>query len=88
MKDQVLGASILLFSVLGIIFYGWLILFSPWSLLVLQLTALLVVGGVLVISAWIGWTMATTPPPVPIESLEETTTPEEKLKKAGDESGH
>ena len=88
MKDQVLGASILLFSVLGIIFYGWLVLFSQWSLLVLQLTALLVVGGVLAIAAWIGWTMATTPPPVSIESLEETTTPEEKLKKAGDECGH
>ncbi|MFH0748839.1 MAG: transcriptional regulator [Candidatus Bathyarchaeota archaeon] len=88
MKDQALGASILLFSVLGILFYGWIVLFSQWSILVLQLTALLVVGGVLAIAAWIGWAMATTPPPGLIESLEETTTPEEKIKKAGDESGH
>ena len=78
MKDQLFGASILLLSVLGILFYGWLLLFSQWSVLVLQLTALLVVGLVLAISAWIGWTMATTPPPVPLGHLEETAAPEEK----------
>jgi len=27
--------------------------------------------AILAIGAWIGWTMATTPPPVPIEELEE-----------------
>lgn len=46
--------------------------------------------AVLVIGAWIGWTMATTPPPVPIESLEEEL--EEKAeegekKEAGAEEG-
>jgi predicted DNA-binding transcriptional regulator len=33
---------------------------------------------VLAIGAWIGWTMATTPPPKPIEEFEVETKEEEK----------
>jgi predicted DNA-binding transcriptional regulator len=66
------GALILVASVLGILVYVWL-LFS-FALIVLQVTALVAVGGVLVIAAWIGYTMATTPPPAPLEP-EASTTP-------------
>jgi len=64
-KDQAIGAVILIGSVVGIALYGWLI--YAFALVVLQVTAFLVVAAVLVILAWIGWTMATTPPPEPIE---------------------
>jgi len=38
--------------------------------------------AVLVIGAWIGWTMATTPPPKPIEEIEAEEKPaEEKEEK-------
>jgi len=37
--------------------------------------------AVLVIGAWIGWTMATTPPPKPIEEIEA----EEKLAEEKEE---
>jgi len=38
--------------------------------------------AVLVIGAWIGWTMATTPPPKPIEEIETEEKPaEEKEEK-------
>jgi predicted DNA-binding transcriptional regulator len=56
---------ILVASVLGILVYVWL-LFS-FALIVLQVTALVAVGGILVIVAWIGYTMATTPPPAPLD---------------------
>jgi predicted DNA-binding transcriptional regulator len=59
------GALILVASVLGILVYVWL-LFS-FALIVLQVTALVAVGGILVIVAWIGYTMATTPPPAPLD---------------------
>ena len=59
------GALILVASVLGILVYVWL-LFS-FALIVLQVTALVAVGGVLVIAAWVGYTMATTPPPAPLD---------------------
>jgi len=36
--------------------------------------------AVLAIGAWIGWTMATTPPPAPIEELEAELREEEKAE--------
>ncbi len=50
--------------------YGWVIFFTPWSLLVIQISAFLAVAAVLAILAWIGYTLATTPPPEPIEGIE------------------
>lgn len=64
-KDQSIGVIILVASVVGILVYAWLIYTFP--LIVLQITAFLAVAAVLVILAWIGWTMATTPPPTPLE---------------------
>lgn len=71
-KDQAIGALILVGSVAGIFIYAWLLfLMGPAiSLLALQLTGLVAVGGVLGILAWIGYTLATTPPPAPIEDIE------------------
>ena len=64
-KDQAWGSVILVLSVLGIILYGWFI--YGWPLITLQVTAFLAVALILVIAAWIGYTMATTPPPAPLE---------------------
>ncbi|OYT52590.1 hypothetical protein B6U66_01315 [Candidatus Bathyarchaeota archaeon ex4484_135] len=41
--------------------------------------------AVMAIGAWIGWTMATTPPPAPIEELEEELRGEEEKKEEGKE---
>jgi len=57
---------ILIGSIIGIVAYGWLLYAFPT--IVLQVTAFIAVGGILGILAWIGWTMATTPPPAPIEA--------------------
>jgi predicted DNA-binding transcriptional regulator len=43
---------------------------SPWSLLTVQVSALLAVGMCLLIMAWIGYTLATTPPPMPLEDFD------------------
>jgi predicted DNA-binding transcriptional regulator len=64
-KDQVYGVVIFLISVVGIILYGWFV--YGWPLITLQITAFLAVALILVIAAWIGYTMATTPPPAPLE---------------------
>ena len=77
-KDQVMGAGILLGSLLGGVLYFYLLFFSPWDLLTLQLTAFLAVAAVLVILAWIGYTLATTPPPLPIEDFTESLEAEPK----------
>jgi predicted DNA-binding transcriptional regulator len=89
-KDQGIGAVILVCCLLGIVIYFWLVFFSPWSLLILQLTGFIAVGGILGIGAWIGWTMATTPPPKPIEEiekeLEEETSEEAEESKEAEEA--
>jgi predicted DNA-binding transcriptional regulator len=69
-KDQALGLLLFLGSVVGAILYLWLVFLSPWQMLVLQVTAFLAVGFVLFILGWIGYTLATTPPPKPIEEIE------------------
>ena len=70
-KDRLIGASVLVASVFGIFLYGWLIFTFP--IIVLQLTAFIAVAAMLGILAWIGWTMATTPPPEPIDAIEPST---------------
>ena len=64
-KDQSYGVVILAVSIVGIILYGYLV--YTWALVTLQVTAFLGVALILIIAAWIGYTMATTPPPAPLE---------------------
>ena len=68
-NDRAIGGGILVGSVLGIIVYGLLIYW--WPLQVLEITAFLAVLVLLAILAWIGYTMATTPPPEPITDIPE-----------------
>jgi predicted DNA-binding transcriptional regulator len=87
-KDQGIGAAILVVAVAVIIFYLWWLFFSPdWYLgngwyfrqLAVALPVLLIVLAVLGIAAWIGYTMATTPPPKPLEEMPELSgSPEKK----------
>jgi len=69
-KDQILGGALLIIGIAGIIIYGWLVFFSAWQMFVIQLTAFIAIAAVLAIIAWIGYTLATTPPPKPIEEIE------------------
>ncbi|MEM1570053.1 MAG: transcriptional regulator [Candidatus Bathyarchaeia archaeon] len=78
-KDQTIGALLLAAGVLGILFYAYLVFLTEYALLVLKLTGFIAVGGVLGILAWIGYTLATTPPPKPIEDIEKEI--EQELKK-------
>jgi predicted DNA-binding transcriptional regulator len=70
-KDQAYGVVIFVISVVGIILYGWFV--YGWPLITLQITAFLAVALILVIAAWIGYTMATTPPPAPLEPVTTST---------------
>jgi len=84
-KDQGIGGAIL--AVCVIVAIGYVILVSvPQQVFGLngtsvRLDAVLILVSIafiaiLAIGAWIGWTMATTPPPKPIEEI--TTEMEEK----------
>ncbi|MCX8169162.1 MAG: transcriptional regulator [Candidatus Methanomethylicia archaeon] len=83
-KDQVIGVLLLIASIIGIIVYGYLIYMYP--MIIMQITLFIAVAAVGLIVAWIGYTLATTPPPKPIEEIEkeiekELKTLEEEKKK-------
>ncbi|MGC8969118.1 MAG: transcriptional regulator [Conexivisphaera sp.] len=79
-RDQCLGVLMLVLGVVVIIVYGWL----DWAypIRTLQVTAFIIVAAVLGIVAWIGYTLATTPPPKPIAEIEKEL--EEELKKVNE----
>ncbi len=77
-RDQAIGFLLLIGCILGIVLYGWLVFLSEWFLLALQVTGFIAVAAVLGVLAWIGYTLATTPPPKPIEEIEKEL--EEELK--------
>jgi predicted DNA-binding transcriptional regulator len=83
-KDQSIGGLIFIICVIVALGYT-LLLFFPEAFIVLlglsssvdslrfwlvALPVLLAFVAVLLIGAWIGWTMATTPPPKPIEDFD------------------
>lgn len=86
-KDQAIGALIFIVCIIVIIVY-LVALFYPWQEAVplthdvrywlAEIPVLIAVVAVLGIGAWIGWTMATTPPPKPIEEIEAEEKKEEE----------
>jgi predicted DNA-binding transcriptional regulator len=68
--NRAIGVGLMAVSVIGILLYGWLVFFSPWQVFILQLTAFVAVAAVLGILAWVGYALATTPPPKPFEEIE------------------
>ncbi len=92
-KDQAIGGLICTVCVvigvlytLGLFYWGYWLDSGVWhiSFTLVALPVFIAFIAILAIGAWIGWTMATTPPPKPIEEItsemetEQKTTVEEK----------
>ena len=69
-RDRAVGVGLMAVGVIGILLYGWLVFFSPWQVLILQLTVFVAVAAVFGVLTWVGYALATTPPPKPIEEIE------------------
>ncbi|MCZ6583042.1 MAG: transcriptional regulator [Thaumarchaeota archaeon] len=54
------GITIFVLCIIGFFLYAYLLMLSEWSPIVLQLSVLMITGGVLGVISWIGYTMATT----------------------------
>lgn len=95
MKDKIAGYSIFLLSLLVLFAWGTFTIWGivDWNstspLITPQVTVILITAPILLamivvlsIAAWIGWTMARTPPPAPIdlEDFESVEEAEEKSK--------
>ena len=88
-KDQAIGGAILLVCVLVAVFYIVTLFYPSWlsviglavnaadvQFWVIAVPVFIAFVAIMFIGAWIGWTMATTPPPKPIEEI--TTEIEDK----------
>ena len=97
-KDQAIGGAIFAVCIIVAIVYlvalfGYDQLIQPWLNVgsfeairywLVAIPVLVAFVAILFIGAWIGWTMATTPPPKPIEEI--TTEIEEKKAEETEES--
>ena len=93
-KDQAIGGAILVVCALVAVFYviglfGYEQLIQPWLNIgstadvrfwLVAVPVFVAFVAIMMIGAWIGWTMATTPPPKPIEEI--TTEMEEKKEES------
>ncbi len=61
-KRKGMGITIFLLCIVGFFLYAYLLMLSEWSPIVLQLSVLMIAGGILGVVAWIGYVMATTKP--------------------------
>jgi len=87
-RDQTIGILLMLVAIVVIIAYAWILFFTEWTLLLIQITLMIAVAALLGVIAWIGYTLATTPPPKPIEEIEKEIQQElETLEKQGEKSG-
>ncbi len=86
-KDQAIGWIILIACIATAISYSILLFWPPmrevfWFWLI-AIPVWIALMAVLAIGAWIGWTMATTPPPKPIEEIEAEIEKEGKEAEGG-----
>ena len=61
-KRKVTGITIFVLCIGGFFLYAYLLMLSEWSPIILQLSVLMIAGGILGVVAWIGYVMATTKP--------------------------
>ncbi len=54
------GIMIFVLAIGAFFLYSYLLMLSEWSPIVLQLSLLMIVGGILGVISWIGYMMATT----------------------------
>jgi len=83
-KDQAIGWVIFLAcAIIAIVYVVGLILLQSLQFWLIAIPVVVAFVLVLAIGGWIGWTMATTPPPKPIEDIEaeeKKEAPEEEKK--------
>ena len=54
------GIIVFVLAISAFFLYSYLLMLSEWSPIVLQMSLLMIVGGILGVISWIGYMMATT----------------------------
>ena len=59
-KRKAQGIMIFILAISAFFVYSYILMLSEWGTIVLQLSILMIVGGILGVISWIGYVMATT----------------------------
>ncbi len=59
-RRRTAGITIFVLCIGGFFVYAFLLMLSEWSPIVMQLSMLMMVGAIMGVIAWIGYSMATT----------------------------
>ncbi|MEM4971638.1 MAG: transcriptional regulator [Sulfolobales archaeon] len=80
-RDKLIGLGLMVISAVIILIYLYGLFFAEDRIaeILIKITIFVAVTGVMGILGWIGYTLATTPPPKPIEEIEKEI--EAELKK-------
>jgi hypothetical protein len=60
-QNKIIGLILLVVPSFFFIFFSYLLLFSQWDILVIKITLIIIVGILMTVLAWMGYTMATAP---------------------------
>jgi len=60
-QNKLIGLILLIVPSLFFIFFSYLLLFTRWDILVIKTTLIIIVGILMSVLVWIGYTMATAP---------------------------
>lgn len=61
-QNKIIGLILLIVPSLFLIFYSYLLLFTHWDILVIKTTLVVIVGILMTVLVWMGYTMASAPP--------------------------
>lgn len=60
-QNKIIGLTLLVVPSFFLIFFSYLLLFTQWDILVIKITLIIIVGILMTVLAWMGYTMATAP---------------------------
>ena len=60
-QNKLIGLILLIVPSLFFIFFSYLLLFTQWDILVIKTTLIIIVGILISVLVWMGYTMATAP---------------------------
>ena len=60
-ENRIIGLILLVVPSLFFIVFSYLMLFTHWDIFVIKLTLIIIVGIIMTVLVWMGYTMATAP---------------------------
>ncbi|HEU4468547.1 MAG TPA: hypothetical protein VFR61_05895 [Nitrososphaeraceae archaeon] len=61
-QNKIIGLILLIVPSLFFIFYSYLLLSTHWDILLIKTTLVVIVGILMTVLVWMGYTMASAPP--------------------------